>query len=62
MDTCETDCADRLVTVGDLIAAGAPPDAVSRLPVREVGPRGPWWRFREARNWLEFDSARMCAS
>jgi hypothetical protein len=62
MDACEIDCAERLVTVGDLIAFGASPDAVGRLPVREVGPHGPCWRFREALTWLEFDAARACAS
>ncbi len=54
------DPTDRRLTAGDLIARGVDPNAVARLPVREVGPRGPWWRPRDVAHWLEFEAARAC--
>ena len=48
------------VTVAELIAAGIDPGAVARLPIRDVGPRGPCWRSQDVQNWLEFEAARSC--
>lgn len=60
MDARQSDASEDWVTAADLIAAGVDPGAVARLPVREVGPRGPRWRFRIVTDWLDFVVALAC--
>jgi hypothetical protein len=51
-DTPAHDDTDRPVTAAELVALGADPDAVERLPVRHTSGGEPYWPLGEALDLL----------